>query len=64
MQDFEAVGGASGREGLQRTAPRWEKWERPLRAVSGVPLVSCAVGVVGDGEDTNGTGEVHGVASS
>lgn len=24
-QDLERVGGASGREGLRRTMPRWEK---------------------------------------
>lgn len=50
-QDFERVGGASGREGLQRTAPRRSKFERPRRA-DGIPelevdeLVTVAGGVV------------------
>lgn len=32
VQDLLRVGGASGREGLQRTAPRREKLERPRSA--------------------------------
>lgn len=58
VQDFENVIGASGREGLHRTRPRWEKWERPLRADgTGLSGVDWA-------EETVGMGEVQGVASS
>lgn len=32
VQDLLSVRGASGREGLRRTEPRWEKLERPRRA--------------------------------
>jgi hypothetical protein len=33
-QDFESVGGASGREGLRRTTPSLEKWPRPRSGVA------------------------------
>lgn len=46
MQDLERVGGASGREGLQRTAPRWEKWVRPLNAVGTSLFGDCGKEVV------------------
>lgn len=52
-QDLESVGGASGREGLQRTAPRREKFERPRKEVA----VSFVAEMVGGAL-------VHGVASS
>lgn len=45
-QDFESVGGASGREGLRRMRPRWEKWARPRR---GRGVVGASRGD-GDGE--------------
>lgn len=74
VQDLLRVGGASGREGLARTTPRWEKFERPRRALSSMCSAESPVvcpGVLGDcGGDTAvaswrvGGGLVHGVASS
>jgi hypothetical protein len=67
VQDLDSVGGASGREGLRRTAPRREKFARPRR---GACCVSSdwggTVGEYGDeeGDDTVGGVEVQGVASS
>lgn len=61
VQDLLSVGGASGREGLQRTAPRWEKLERPLR---GAGAFSSRLRVSGEIDDTVGGGLVQGVASS
>lgn len=55
VHDLLSVGGASGREGLHRTAPRREKLERPRNA----PALS------GNASDlTVGGALVHGVASS
>ena len=74
VQDLLRVGGASGREGLARTTPRWEKFERPRRALS--PMSSAESPVVGPGGLGNcggdaavaswrvGGGLVHGVASA
>lgn len=55
VHDLESVGGASGREGLQRTAPSKSKFDRPRSAAD-----------VGEeeGDDTVGGGEVQGVESS
>ena len=62
VQDLLSVGGASGREGLQRTAPRREKFERPRRAAT------VEVETLDSYEDEDdvivGGGDVHGVASS
>lgn len=55
VQDLLSVGGASRREGLQRTAPRREKLERPRSA----PSLSGSAS-----DDTVGGALVHGVASS
>jgi hypothetical protein len=62
VQDLLSVGGASGREGLQRTAPRWEKLERPRRAASG--LLGVGVCIPSWLSWIVGGGLVHGVASS
>lgn len=61
VQDLLSVGGASGREGLQRTAPRWEKLERPLRGAASFSFILVEFGEI---DDTVGGGLVHGVASS
>jgi hypothetical protein len=68
VQDFDRVGRASGREGLRRRRPRWEKLLRPRRADTAfsiddeseleVALRSCEVA------DMVGGALVHGVASS
>lgn len=50
-QDFDSVGGASGREGFRRTAPRFEKYPLPWRVV-----VSSSM--------FGGDGSVQGVESS
>lgn len=55
VQDLLSVGGASGREGLQRTAPSREKLERPRSA----PALSDKASDV-----MVGGALVHGVASS
>jgi len=64
-QDFESVGGASGREGFRRTMPRFEKYERPgscgsecifLRGVDRIEVSSEGGLVTG--------GSSHGVGSS
>lgn len=74
VQDLLRVGGASGREGLARTTPRWEKFERPRRALgpmsSSVSPVVCPGGLSDCGDDATvaswrvGGGLVHGVASA
>lgn len=62
VQDLLRVGGASGREGLRRTEPRWEKLERPRRA-DGV-VASSNSEADDDRVDIVGGGLVHGVESS
>lgn len=66
VQDLLRVGGASGREGLQRTRPRREKLVRPRRAASvvGVGGGGFDVDVDADGEVTVAGAVVQGVASS
>lgn len=39
-QDFDRVGGASGREGLRRTAPSTEKYPLPCSVVGASPEFS------------------------
>lgn len=70
VQDLERVGGASGREGLRRRCPRWEKLERPRRADGSGEMEDgpeergrLDVGV-DEGDDTVAGGEVQGVAST
>lgn len=66
VQDLLRVGGASGREGLQRTAPRFPKCERPRRAP--IPVPSCSATSMSsrslDVDETMASGDVQGVASS
>jgi hypothetical protein len=62
VQDLLRVGGASGREGLRRTRPRWEKLERPLSA--DISLLSSESRSSEEGEVTMGGALVHGVESS
>lgn len=65
VQDLLRVGGASGRDGLQRTAPRRAKLERPRRALgfcsSGLMERSLAEML---GAETVGAALVQDVASS
>jgi hypothetical protein len=74
VQDLLSVGGASGREGLRRTEPRWEKLERPRRAeieasrlasgrLDGHSELSIFTLLTKDAEIVGGA-LVHGVASS
>lgn len=60
VQDLLSVGGASGREGLQRTAPRREKLERPLSA----PVPSAGESEPLRVDEMVGGALVQGVASS
>ena len=64
VQDLESVGGASGREGFRRTAPRCEKCVRPLRADMVAERGVVEVSETEEAEETVGAGEVQGVASS
>jgi hypothetical protein len=61
VQDFERVGSASGREGLRRVRPSWEKKALPCsEAVSG-----WLVGEVELGGDNEGAGKSsHGTDDS
>ena len=60
VQDLLSVGGASGLDGLQRTAPRREKLERPRRA----PGFSSVSPNCEEADVMVGGALVHGVASS
>lgn len=60
VQDLLSVGGASGRDGLQRTAPRREKFERPRS----VPVPSSEIPDPIEVVEMVGGALVHGVASS
>ena len=60
VQDLLSVGGASGREGLQRTAPRREKLDRPRNA----PAPSMGDSEPSEADDMVGGALAHGVASS
>lgn len=53
--DLERVGGASGRDGLRRTMPKFEKYERPGRVWAGSSDEVCEV---------SAGGRSQGVASS
>lgn len=67
--DFDSVGGASGRAGLRRTTPRWEKHARPSRRRSGVAeeedeLKLSALATAFRSIRCGGSGDSHGEASS
>jgi hypothetical protein len=61
VHDLLNVDGASGREGLQRTAPRCEKCERP-RIIEAEGIITGSV--LSELNDTIDAGVVQGVASS
>ena len=60
VQDLLSVGGASGRDGLQRTAPRREKLDRPRSA----PKPSAGGPEPVEPDVIVGGALIHGVASS
>jgi hypothetical protein len=65
VQDLLSVGGASDRDGLQRTAPRWEKLARPRRADATDDGDCSPPSIISEGNSTTVGGTlVHGVASS
>lgn len=62
-QDFESVGGASGREGLRRTMPSSEKYDRPGRWAEGFAVVLVGMVEVSGGVVVAG-GRSQGLESS
>jgi hypothetical protein len=62
-QDFESVGGASGREGLRRVVPRREKWDRPGREGKGVRDEEGGRLWFDEGGNECKEGRAHGVGS-